>query len=219
MIALTESVLNTKQQAILDYIIQQINDQGYPPSVREVGAAVGILSSSTVHGYLKQLEKLGFLSRDPAKPRAMVVTNKASKQKTLYNNQLLTAVHDIKLPVLRLAGLLKVNFDLQAYQALEHVSISDMSFTSDNNYLYYMNDDSMINIGIYPGDHLFVRSQSINNGDIVLACVDQQLVVRTFLKGLHQIRLQPENNFLEALSIPVDQFSLIGRICGSFRQF
>lgn len=212
---MTEPSLKPKQQAILDYIRQHTIDQGYPPSVREIGSALGLSSSSTVHGYLRQLEELGYLHRDPSKPRAMVLTQdveKASPEPINNANNQIT--------MLESGGISAVRDQLAGYQAKQTVSWSDY-IPDNNNYGFVMPDDSMLQIGIYPGNLLLIKDvqlKDISDGDILLVRDQAQaLTVRSYYKGLNYVRLQPEQNGYEPVYIKISEFVFIGKVVANLR--
>jgi len=212
-------VLNQKQTAVLEFIKFQIVNQGYPPSVREIGAALEMSSSSTVHGYLRQLEALGYLYRDPAKPRAMVVT----QSKESAEESQLESPHDLRanlnLPIIDDEALCESGFDLNHYKASKMYSVTSDLLQNKQAYLFKMPDDSMIKIGIFPGDHLIIELVEAKNGDVVLARVRNELTVKTYFKGLRQIRLQPENDWQEPLFLTDDDYHYIGRVYANIRHF
>jgi repressor LexA len=235
--------LTPRQEAILSYIAGQIARQGYAPSVREIGAAVGISSSSTVHKELKRLENLALLRRDPAKPRAMVVQAPAAKIRgfsgRLGANPLgeafpghseasegpfLPPVYDA-LPVRTLDTL---DQDDQPAAAQPWLAPQG-AFGAGEYFLAEMPDDSLINRQIYPGDLLVLRRQpaagaggsqaGIQNGDVVVLRLAGRVLLRTYYKGLRQIRLQSENDQLEPLMAAPEEIRVIAKLAGIIRRF
>lgn len=210
--------LNAKQTAVLDFVRFQIEHQGYPPSVREIGSALGISSSSTVHGYLRQLESLGYLHRDPAKPRAMVIAQdqvNAGNSSVRFHNP----SQELHLPLIDYNGLFKADFDLEHFVPANFCSLLEEVLPARQAYLFIMPDDSMIKVGIFPGDYLLVEPKAPANGDLVLACVQNALTVKTYFKGIRQIRLQPENDWHEPLYLTEADYRHIGKVCANIRRF
>jgi len=187
---MTVSSLNKRQKQILDYIKENLRSKGYPPSVREFGEAVGLSSSSTVHSYLNQLESLGYIKRDPTKPRAIDVLDEASwRQKTV-----------IPVP---LVGLVTAGQPILAVENVEETYPlpAELVGSEDNVFMLTVKGDSMINAGILDGDYVLVRQQSnASNGDIVIALIDnEEATVKRFFKESGRIRLQPENDSMEPI--------------------
>ena len=210
--------LNAKQTAVLDFVQYQIEHQGYPPSVREIGSALGISSSSTVHGYLRQLESLGYLHRDPAKPRAMVIAQKHMSAE-IPSSQSQNLSPEFNMPLIDYESLLKADFDLGLFVPTNFCSFWEDILPSTQAYVFIMPDDSMIKIGIFPGDYLLIDPKAPTNGDIVLACVQNALTVKTYFKGIRQIRLQPENDWYEPLYLTESDYQHIGKVCANIRRF
>jgi len=215
---MSDPILNAKQNAVLEYVRKQIEHQGYPPSVREIGSALGIASSSTVHAYLRQLEALGYIRRDPAKPRAMVIEHLQGSAETAQPIPV-EQVPEIQLPMIDFDCLAAAGFDL-AQCSTENIcfSIKDI-LPVEQACLFRMPDDSMIKVGIFPGDHLIVGPEPPHNGDVILACVKESLTVKTYFKGIRQLRLQPENDWYEPLFLSEKEMIYIGKVRANIRQF
>lgn len=204
------STLSPRQQAIIDFIRNQVKQKGYPPSVREIGEAVGLASSSTVHGHLSRLEKKGFIRRDPTKPRAIELLEEE-------------AVPEYDLQTVRVPLLGKVTAgqpitaveNIEDYYPLPKSMIGD----EDKTFLLRVQGDSMINAGIHDGDYVIVKQQqTANNGEIVVAMTeDEEATVKRFYKEKDRFRLQPENDVLEP--IIVTHVSILGKVTGLFRMF
>ncbi len=199
--------LSSRQRAILDYIKQEVKDKGYPPSVREIGEAVGLASSSTVHGHLERLEKKGLIRRDPTKPRAIEILEDSN-------------IIDFVPPVVHIPILGKVTAG-QPITAVEHVGdyfpLPASWANSDETYMLVIQGDSMIEAGIYDGDHVMVRQQSTaNNGDIVVAMNDDnEATVKRFYKEKDHFRLQPENSSMEPIIL--HEVTILGKVIGLYR--
>lgn len=203
---MTVSSLNTRQKQILDYIKENLRAKGYPPSVREIGEAVGLSSSSTVHSHLNKLESLGFIKRDPTKPRAIDVLDEAPwRQKTV-------------IPV-SLVGLVTAGQPILAVENIEETYPlpAELVGSEDSVFMLSVKGDSMINAGILDGDYLLIRQQdNASNGDIVVALIDnEEATVKRFFKEARRIRLQPENDSMEP--IYAENVSIIGKVIGLFR--
>lgn len=203
------SNLNQRQKQILEHIRNNLRTKGYPPSVREIGEAVGLSSSSTVHAYLTQLETLGHIKRDPTKPRAIDVLEDAPwRQKTM-------------LPV-PLVGNVTASQPILAAENIEETFPLpvDLVGSNDNIFMLTVRDESMIKAGIYNGDYILVRRQSVaNNGDIVVALIDaSDATVKRFYKDNGCIRLQPENDAMQPIIIENSaNIAIIGKVVGLFR--
>lgn len=206
------SKLSNRQQSIIDFIRKEVRDKGYPPSVREIGEAVGLASSSTVHGHLARLEKKGLIRRDPTKPRAieLLVDDDRPVQ------------DDFEMSIVRVPVVGKVTAG-QPITAVEHVEeyfpLPENVVSSDNVYMLRVSGDSMIEAGILDGDYVIVRQQNVaNNGDIVVAMTDEdEATVKRFYKEKNQFRLQPENATMEPIYL--DSVTILGKVIGVYRLF
>ena len=186
--------LSKRQVEILEYITKQTALRGYPPSVREIGEAVGLQSSSTVHSHLTQLEEKGYIRRDPTKPRAIMILKTANDEEVAAGSPIL------------------------AEQNVEDTLTFPVSLVRNNNsFMLRVKGDSMINVGIYDGDLLIVTPQKVaQNGDIVVAVIGEEATVKTFYREKDRIRLQPENDAMEPIYVKED-VQLAGRVTGLFR--
>ncbi len=174
--------LNDRELAILEIIKKNIRTKGYPPSVREIGQAVGFSSSSTVHGYLKRLEKKGYLRRDPTKPRAIELLD---EEKTEREDL-------VEVPIL---GQVAAGLPLLADESYDEKITLPRSFAGYGElFMLRVKGDSMVEAGILEGDLVLVRRQATAlNGEIVVALLDDEATVKRFYKENNYIRLQPEN--------------------------
>lgn len=199
------SDLTPKQAAILEVIKRNIRQKGYPPSVREIGQAVGLSSSSTVHGYLKKLEDKGFLRRDPTKPRAMEILDGFEHEKIDFVN----------VPLL---GRVAAGLPLLAVENREDIFPLPLHFTGTGDFfMLTVRGDSMIEAGILDGDMVVVRSQNdAINGDIVVALLEDEATVKRYYKETGRIRLQPENSLMEP--IYVTEIHVLGKVVGLVRK-
>ncbi len=193
------------QQRILDYIKSEIATKGYPPSVREIASAVGLKSTSTVHGHLQRLEKRGLLHRDAMKPRAMEVTG----DPVLGRAGMTTAVPVVGHVTAGQPILAEENLD-------EYIALPEMLLGDGEHFVLKVHGDSMIEVGILDGDHIIVRrQQEANNGDIVVAMIDDSATVKRFFKENGHYRLQPENR--EMAPIIVDHVTILGKVVSLYR--
>lgn len=203
------SKLSPRQQAILDYIQQNVQEKGYPPSVREIGEAVGLASSSTVHGHLSRLEKKGYIRRDPTKPRAIELLKQKDGAKT--------KIDSVMVP---LVGKVTAGEPITAIENIEDYYPIPRKWVGDDHsaFLLSVQGDSMINAGILDGDYVVVRKQSTaENGDIVVAMTqDGEATVKRFFKEDNHIRLQPENDQLQPIRLP--QVIILGKVVSLIRE-
>ena len=190
--------MSQRQQAILDFIKASVRERGYPPSVREIGEAVGLASSSTVHGHLDRLEKKGLIRRDPTKPRAIEILDDDSR-----------ANFALSVRQVPLVGKVTAGTPITATENIEDYFPLPA----------HMVGDSMIEAGIFDGDYVIVRQQpTANNGDIVVAMTgDGEATVKTFYKERDHIRLQPENSSMEPIRL-ID-VTILGKVIGLIRRF
>jgi repressor LexA len=202
--------LSKRQQDILEFIKKEVQQKGYPPSVREIGEAVGLASSSTVHGHLARLESKGLIRRDPTKPRAIEILDQDNVVTPMYTGSI------INVPIVG-----KVTAG-QPITAIENVDdffpIPDRYVSPDDNvFMLEIMGDSMIEAGIFDGDLVLVRQQqSANNGDIVVAMTDEdEATVKRFFKEKDYFRLQPENSTLAPIILK--NVSILGKVIGVYR--
>lgn len=203
------SKLSNRQLAILEFIKNEVKDKGYPPSVREIGEAVGLASSSTVHGHLERLEKKGLIRRDPTKPRAIEITDGSSTEGSQF------ALSVSRVPLI---GRVTAGVPITATENIEDYFPLPTHYVGDHNvFMLSVIGNSMIDAGIHNGDYVIVRQQqSANNGDIVVAMTeDDEATVKRFFKEKDHIRLQPENSSMEPLRLK--HVTILGRVVGVFR--
>lgn len=201
-------VLKKKQQEILDYVKSQIVERGYPPSVREICAAVDLKSTSSVHAHLNSLEKKGYIHRDPAKTRCIEIVDGSF-------NDIRKGSSNISVPIL---GQVTAGLPILAVENIEgYFPVPNEMLTSDTEpFMLRVKGDSMINAGIFDKDLILVKKQeSAENGDKVVAMVDDSVTVKTFYKEKKHFRLQPENDAYAP--IIVDNCSILGKVIGLFR--
>lgn len=201
--------LSNRQQAILDFIKQEVRTKGYPPSVREIGEAVGLASSSTVHGHLDRLEKKGLIRRDATKPRAIEITD-GSEDMNVFPESV------ARVP---LVGKVTAGVPILATENIEDYFPLPAHMVGDSTvFMLSIAGDSMIEAGIHDGDYVIVRKQSTaNNGDIVVAMTeDDEATVKRFFKEADHIRLQPENPAMEPIRLRNVQ--ILGKVIGLYRE-
>ena len=202
-------MLTGRQQEIWDFLVDYVDQHGYPPTVREIGEAVGLASPSTVHAHLANLERAGLLRRDPTKPRALELVGRERSEAP--------AGTATRLP---LVGQIAAGGPLLADQNVEdHLAVPE---TLRGDFLLRVKGDSMINAGILDGDIVVVqRSQDARNGEIVVALAGDdesadEATVKRFFRENGRVRLQPENDALEPIYAPHVQ--ILGRVTGVFRE-
>lgn len=204
-------MLNPREAEILRVIIENVKQKGYPPSVREIGEIVGLSSSSTVHSYLKKLEQKGYLRRDPSKPRAIEIINTDS-----FTEQPEDQYEEvINIPLL---GEVAAGVPLLAVENYGEKVTLPRSFTGYGEFfMLTVRGNSMIEAGILPGDLVLVRRQeSANNGEIVVALLEDEATVKRFFKEKNGIRLQPENSLLSPIF--VREVKILGKVVGLMRK-
>lgn len=197
--------LTAKQTEILEYIKQEILQRGYPPAVREICEAVHLKSTSSVHAHLERLEKNGYIRRDPTKPRAIEIIDDSFQ---------LTRTEMVQVPIL---GHVAAGTPILATEHIEsYFPVPAEYMPNQQSFMLKVKGDSMINVGIFDGDQILVKTQqSADNGDIVVALLDDSATVKTFYKEEGHIRLQPENDTMAP--ILVDHVEILGKVFGVFR--
>ncbi|MCT4633675.1 MAG: transcriptional repressor LexA [Firmicutes bacterium] len=201
--------LTKKQTIILEYIKSVVMDKGYPPSVREIGEAVGLKSTSTVHGHLTRLEEKGYIRRDPTKPRAIEILDPEDSL-GIYKNEVLY------VPVV---GNVTAGTPILAVENIEekYPVPKDFMNEGDTYFMLQVKGESMIKAGILDKDYILIKQQSdAINGDIVVALLDDSATVKTFYKEKDNIRLQPENDTMDP--IYTKDASILGLVKGVFRR-
>jgi repressor LexA len=206
--------LTKRQQEIFDFIRRYTAKYGYPPTVRDIGKAVGLASSSTVHTHLSNLEKIGLLRRDPSKPRAIELLDRAG-------SAVADAVESVRSMVLGeglpLVGSVAAGQPILAEENIEeYVPVPDAAGGSDGEYVLRIRGESMKNAGILEGDLVVVRPQdTAQQGDIVVALMGEEATVKRFFRESDHIRLQPENDEMEP--IRTKEVKVLGRVVGLLR--
>jgi repressor LexA len=200
------SKISERRRKILEFIKDEVNAKGYPPSVREIGEAVGLKSSSTVHGHLIRLEELGYIRRDPSKPRAIEVLDDVNAPK----------IRAFDVPVL---GRVTAGAPILAVENIEEYFPVPKDFVDHEDvFILRIKGDSMVEAGILNGDYVLVSQQeTAANGEIVVALIDgEESTVKRFYHEGNRIRLQPENSTMEP--IYSDDVAILGKVIGVFRR-
>lgn len=197
--------ISKKQEEILAYIKDIILTKGYPPTVRDICDAVGLKSTSSVHAHLETLEKNGYIKRDPTKPRAIEIIDDSFQ---MVRNEMTS------IPIV---GTVAAGQPILAQQNIDGYFPLPVDYVPNaESFVLKVKGDSMINIGIFNGDSIFVECcNTARNGDVVVALVDDSATVKTFYKENGHIRLQPENDQMEP--IIVDDCQILGKVFGVFR--
>ena len=196
--------LSPKQQEILDFINDSVK-KGYPPTVREIGEAVNLKSTSSVFANLSTLERKGYITKDPSKPRALIINDES------FNN---SRVDTLSIPVV---GQVAAGQPILAEQNIEsYFPVPAEYMPRKEAFMLKVKGESMIEAGIFDGDTIIVeRTEDAKNGDMVVALIDDSATVKTFYKEDGHIRLQPENSSMDP--IIVDDCEILGRVYGVFR--
>ena len=202
---MVELNLTKRQQEIFDFVRSYGSEHGYPPTVRDIGKAIGLTSSSTVHAHLANLEKLGLLKRDPTKPRAIEVLVDKAK----------SAIAPAGLP---LVGQVAAGQPVLAEENIEeYVPVPGIAGGDEGEFVLRVKGDSMVNAGIFEGDYVIVRPQdTAEDGEIVVALVGEEATVKRFFREAEHVRLQPENDSLEP--ILSRDVQVLGRVVGVCRR-
>ena len=197
--------LTKRQQEIFEFIKRYSSEHGYPPTVRDIGKAIGLTSSSTVHTHLSNLEKIGLVRRDPSKPRALELLVDQAKKITGPSG----------LPVV---GRVAAGAPVLAEENIEdHVEVPELAGGDVGEYVLRVSGDSMRDAGILDGDHVVVRKQeTARNGEIVVALVGEEATVKRYFKESDHVRLQPENDAHEPIRTRDAQ--ILGRVVGVCRR-
>jgi repressor LexA len=207
--------LTKRQQEIFDFIRKYSAKYGYPPTVRDIGKAVGLASSSTVHAHLANLEKIGLLRRDPSKPRAIELLDRVDRA---VGGAVESAWRGIARPdSLPLLGSVAAGAPALAEENIEdYISVPEVAGGGDGQYLLRIRGDSMKDAGMLDGDYVVVHSQdTAQDGDIVVALLGEEATVKRFFRESDHIRLQPENETMEP--IRSKEVKVLGRVVGLLR--
>ncbi len=212
---MSKDKLSKRQEAIYAFICDYTRERGFPPSVREIGTAVGLASPSTVHMHLKVLQERGLIRRDSKKPRTIeVVSGKESEESQLAS---ITQDLDNNFITLPIVGRVAAGVPILAEQNIEeHLTLPTSIVGDASSFVLRVRGQSMINAGIYDGDYVVVKEQKdAHDGEIVVAMIDESCTVKTFYREKDQIRLQPENDNMTPIYVkdPV----IVGRVTALIR--
>ncbi len=209
-------MLSKRQREIFDFVVAYADKHGYPPTVREIGDAVGLASPSTVHAHLANLERAGYLRRDPTKPRALEVVG---RERAAAVGEVSAVYQAARLP---LVGEIAAGGPLLAEENIQdYLAVPEPLSAGDDDFLLRVKGDSMIEAGILEGDYVVVhRQQTARDGDIVVALAGadeaaDEATVKRFFRENGRIRLQPENSALDPLY--PDHVQVLGKVTGVFR--
>lgn len=213
--------LDNPQQAIYEYIQAYYKENGFPPSVREIGQAVGLRSTATVHTHLKNMEQKGMLTRDPSKQRALILTQQDEEEPAAK----VAASATVDAQKIPLIGKVAAGVPILAVEQIEdNIAVPSVLLHGrfgDEVYLLRVQGDSMVNAGIHNGDLLLVdRSIRFEDGDIVVARTEEEAVtVKRIYREIDGVRLQPENELYAPIFVPYDKVEIAGKVIGLMRRF
>lgn len=208
--------LNKRERAILDYIEKQAKINGYPPSVREIGKAVGLKSTATVHGYLAKLEQKGYIKKESQKGRTLkLLKGSSGKSVTDSKKDFYTGKEMVDVPVI---GKITAGAPILAVENVTDTFPIPIDFVGNaESFMLTVRGESMIEAGILDGDYILVKRQNTaNNGEIVVALIEDEATVKTFYKEKDHIRLQPENSTMDPIIVP--DCKILGKVSGVFRK-
>lgn len=201
-----------KQQRVLDYVKEQIKKVGYAPSVREICKALDLKSTSTVHGYLARLEKKGLIQKAALKPRTLRIIDEESNN---VDKGFYTSKEMVDVPIV---GKVTAGMPILAVENVEDTFPLPIDFVGNSEtFMLKVRGDSMIDAGILDGDMVLVKKQNTaENGDIVVALIEDEATVKKFYKEKGFIRLQPQNQFMQPILVPT--CTILGKVAGVFRK-
>ena len=209
--------LNKREKAILKFIEKQVNANGYPPSVREIGKAVGLKSTATVHGYLESLEKKGYVKKESQKGRTLKLLKGGNLEgeQTSFDKPVYTNKEMVDVPVV---GKITAGAPILAVENVTDTFPIPIDFVGNSeSFMLTVRGESMIEAGILDGDYILVRKQNTaTNGEIVVALIEDEATVKTFYKEKDHIRLQPENSTMDPIIVP--NCEILGKVIGVFRK-
>ncbi len=207
--------LNKREKAILKFIEKQITNVGYAPSVREIGKAVGLSSTATVHGYLAKLEKKGYIKKENQKGRTLRLLKGGNLEKKQEEKDIYTSKELVEVPVI---GKITAGEPILAVENITDTFPIPIDFVGNSeSFMLTVRGESMIEAGILDGDYILVKKQNTaNNGEIVVALIGEEATVKTFYKEDGHIRLQPQNSTMDPIIVPDCQ--ILGKVAGVFRK-
>ena len=209
------NALNKREKAILKFIEKQINANGYPPSVREIGKAVGLRSTATVHGYLRALEEKGYIKKEQQKGRTLKLLKGGANKEMEVEKPLYSGKEMVEVPVI---GKITAGEPILAFENVTDTFPIPIDFVGNSeSFMLTVRGESMIEAGILDGDYILVKKQNTaNNGEIVVALIGEEATVKTFYKEKDHIRLQPENSTMDPIIVP--NCEILGKVAGVFRK-
>ena len=212
--------LNKREKSILKFIAKQIEKEGYPPSVREIGKAVGLSSTATVHGYLKRLEEKGYIRKENQQGRTQKLIKdengeNVAKKKRKEAKDFYASREMVEVPVI---GKITAGEPILAVENVTDTFPIPIDFVGNSeSFMLTVRGESMIEAGILSGDYILVRKQNTaENGEIVVALIEDEATVKTFYKEKDYIRLQPENSTMDPIIVP--NCEILGKVIGVFRK-
>ena len=210
--------LNKREKAIVKFIQKQIEANGYPPSVREIGKAVGLKSTATVHTYLSKLVEKGYIKKENQKGRTLQLLKgikKKGEEKVKSEKNLYTGKEMVEVPVI---GKITAGEPILAVENVTDTFPIPIDFIGNSeSFMLTVRGESMIEAGILDGDYILVKKQNVaNNGEIVVALIGDEATVKTFYKEKDHIRLQPENSTMDPIIVP--NCEILGKVAGVFRK-
>ena len=210
--------LNKREKAILKFIEKKIKEDGYPPSVREIGKAVGLSSTATVHGYLAKLREKGYIKKEDKKGRTLKLLKGGNGEPISNENIGKNFYSQKELIDVPLVGKITAGMPILAVENVTDTFPIPIDFVGNSDcFMLTVRGESMIEAGILDGDYILVRRQnSASNGEIVVALIDDEATVKTFYKEKDHIRLQPENSTMDPIIVP--NCEILGKVIGVFRK-
>ena len=207
--------LNKREKTILKFIEKQVNLKGYPPSVREIGKAVGLSSTATVHGYLAKLEKKGYIKKESQKGRTLKLIKGSEGEIKEGQKDFYTGKEMVEVPVI---GKITAGAPILAVENVTDTFPIPIDFVGNaESFMLTVRGESMIEAGILDGDYILVKKQNTaSNGEIVVALIEDEATVKTFYKEKDHIRLQPENSTMDPIIVP--DCKILGKVSGVFRK-
>ncbi len=207
--------LNKREKDILKFIEKQINENGYPPSVREICQAVGLKSTATVHAYLNRLEENGYIARKDKMGRTLQLLKGGKSFKSQEEKNVYAGKELVDVPVI---GKITAGAPILAVENITDTFPIPLDFIGNSEcFMLTVRGESMIEAGILNGDYILVKKQNTaENGEIVVALIDDEATVKTFYKEKDHIRLQPENSTMDPIIVP--NCKILGKVAGVFRK-
>ena len=212
----TRAETTRKEKAILKFIEEQVIEKGYPPSVREIGKAIGLSSTATVHAYLAKLEKQGFIKKEDKKGRTLKVIKGTDGKPVKKSEKNFYAQKElVDVPII---GKITAGQPILAVENVTDTFPIPVDFVGNSeSFMLTVSGESMIEAGILDGDYILIKKQNnARNGEIVVALIGEEATVKTFYKEKDHIRLQPENHTMDP--IIVQDCQILGRVAGVFRK-